>query len=88
MTARPGRSVHVELSIDALVLPAGCGGEQAVRDAVEHALREHLTERLGHDVPTTTRHADVTVDLREPAARDAAGLGRQVAAEVTRAVLP
>lgn len=81
-------ATQVELTIDELVVPTGYGDEQLVREAVEGALRTHLSERISGEIPTTTRHADVAVSLREPIATDVWGLGRQVAAEITKAVLP
>lgn len=96
MTARSSRrpagtlqvDPHVDLHVDDLVVPAGIGDEDAVRDAVESALREALQDRLCGDSPTTISLPDVRVRLDEPLATDPSGLGRQVAAEVTRVVLP
>jgi hypothetical protein len=84
----PHVDLHVDLHVDDLVVPAGIGDEDAVRDAVESALREALQDRLCGDSPTTISLPDVRVRLDEPLATDPSGLSRQVAAEVTRVVLP
>ncbi|MCD4525965.1 hypothetical protein [Nocardioides sp. cx-173] len=95
MTARGSRPtarlLHVELTVDDLVVPAGVGDEAALREAVETALREALEGRLSDGaagMAETQMHPDVRVRLDEPLGTEAAGLGRQVAAEVTRVVLP
>lgn len=96
MTARRGRrpqdGLRVELTVEDLAVPAGVGDEDAVREAVELALREAIEARVARDLPAGTgraqEHAEVQLRLREPIAASPSGLGRQVAAEVTRVVLP
>ncbi|WP_299088194.1 hypothetical protein [uncultured Microbacterium sp.] len=88
MRARVPVPIRVDLEIDQLVLPDGVGDAESLRAAVTAALEEGLTQRLDGATLASSRLGDVSVSLREPVAAGVDGIGRQVAAEVIRAVLP